>query len=159
MIVNKKTEINCAFIRQTFSNSFDLQIRELEIDGKKAAAVFLDGMCDEMKMTESILKPLTDRENFPVIGSTAAAIRARAFKGAGLKETDDLNKAADALTEGNLILFLENSETAFVFSMQGFPKKAVEAPATEQSEHGSGESFTDSFKDNASLLRKRLRTP
>ena len=155
----KKAAENAQAVKARFGGSFDLAIREFGIGGKPAAAVFLDGMCDEMKITESIIKPLTDEKNFSLFESREQAIRQTAFKGLGLKEIGDAEDAAHTVTEGNFVLFLENGKTAFAFSMQGFPKKAVSEPQAEMNERGSGESFCDSFKDNAALLRRRLKTP
>lgn len=43
--------------------------------------------------------------------------------------------------------------------MQGFPKRSVDDAKTEVQERGSHEGFTESFKDNAALLRRRVRSP
>ena len=146
-------------LQKMFSHSTDLAVRAFEIDGRAAAAVFLDGMCDEMKITECVIKPLTDGRNFTLFGGTAQQIRRSAFKGAGLSEARTLDEAALAVTEGSLALFLEGEKTAFLCSVQGFPKKGIEAPEAEQNERGSGESFADNYKDNITLLRRRLKTP
>ena len=134
-------------------------MRRLKSEGRPAAAVYLDGMCDEKKITECVIKPLTEKTGLPLPGNETEKIALTAFKGLSLRLTGDLNDAAQALTEGNLLLFTERSGSAFVFGMQGFPKKSVESPAAEQNERGSGESFVDNYKDNVALLRRRLRTP
>lgn len=159
MPIQKSAAENAAFIKSAFHNSFDLQIRAFTVAGAPAAAVFLDGMCDEMKIAECVLKPLTNKENFSRFGSAGAAVKARAYKGMGLSEETDLNAVAAALTEGFLALFLENEAAAFLFSMQGFPKKGIDTPEAEQNELGGSERFADSFKDNVTLLRRRLKTP
>ncbi len=150
---------NARALRTLFHGSFDLQIREFTVNGAPAAAAFLDGMCDELRIAECVIKPLTNRENFTLFGDTAEAIRARAFKGMGISEETELTAVAAALTEGNLALFLEDGDCAFIFGMQGFPKKGIDAPETEQNELGGTERFADSFKDNITLLRRRLKTP
>ena len=43
-------------------DSFDLIVRELDAAGTKACTVSFDGLCDEMKITEAILKPLTAKD-------------------------------------------------------------------------------------------------
>ncbi|MCH5198128.1 MAG: spore germination protein [Oscillospiraceae bacterium] len=159
MDIYESTEKNAEKISEMFSNSFDLTLREFSVNGKKAAAVSLDGMVDEMKVTESIIKPLTDKANFNIFNSTFEQIKKTAFKGVSINEENDLEKLAQSVSDGNLILFLEDCDSAFVFSVQGFPKRGIDVPQSEQNERGSSESFTDNFKDNVSLLRRRLRTP
>ena len=155
----KKAEDNACALRKRFADSFDLAFRLLEIGGKPAAAVYLDGMCDEMKITESVIKPLTDEKNFSLFQSREQAIRHTAYKGLSISEIGSLEDAVAAVTGGNLALFLDCGKTAFTFSMQGFPKKNVSEPQAEMNERGSGESFCDNYKDNAALLRRRLKTP
>ena len=159
MKISKDPIRNTAALRERFHNSFDLQIRTLTVNGRAAAAVYLNGMCDEARMAETVINPLTDRSSFPLLCDTARVIRTRVYKGMGLRETDDLTAAAQAVTEGELILFIEKEDTAFLFGMQGFPKKGIEKPEAEQNELGGGERFADGFLDSAALLRKRLKTP
>lgn len=159
MDIFDSTEKNAQKIREMFGDTFDLVIREFSVNGKKAAAVSLDGMVDEMKITESIIKPLTDKANFGKFSLTTEQIKKNVFKGMSIDEENDIKKLAEAISDGNLILFLEDAANAFVFSVQGFPKKSIDAPQSEQNERGSCESFTDNFKDNVTLLRRRLRTP
>jgi len=155
----KKAEKNAETMREIFKNSFDLVIRHMTVNGKNAAAVSLDGMVDEMKITESIIKPLTSDDCFVRRASTAQQIKTTAFKGVSISEESDIKKLGDAVADGNMVLFLDDEKSAFVFSVQGFPKKSVDSPQSEQNERGGSESFTDSFKDNTALLRRRLRTP
>ena len=159
MALQKEAERNAQALQSAFHGSFDLQIRTFTVNGAPAAAAFLDGMCDEMKIAECVMKPLTSRESFSLFGDTAAAVRARGFKGMGMREAAEISAVAAAVTEGNLALFLENAEIAFLFSLQGFPKKGIDTPETEQNELGGSERFADSFKDNVTLLRRRLKTP
>ena len=150
---------NAEQLKEIFHGSFDLQIRELTVNGAPAAAVFLDGMCDEMKIAECVIKPITAKNGFPRFGNTAQTISARAYKGMSLTKETELEAVAAALTEGNLALFLENEKAAFLFGLQGFPKKGIDTPEAEQNELGGSERFADSFKDNITLLRRRLKTP
>ena len=159
MRIYERAADNVRALKELFHGSFDLQIREFAVNGSPAAAAFLDGMCDETRIAECVIKPLTDKENFPLFVSPADAIRRRAFKGMSLAEATDLTAAAAALTEGNLALFLEGGDRAFLFGMQGFPKRGIDAPETEQNEFAGSERFADSFKDNVTLLRRRLKTP
>lgn len=154
-----KTKDNVKEIKRIFGNSFDLVIREFEVDLKNAAAVSFDGMCDENKISETIIKPLTNPGNFTLFGDTGAEIEASVFKGMSIKKERSFDKITEAITGGNLVLFIENVGAAFVFSVQGFPKKSIEESQAEQNERGSAESFTDNFKDNITLLRRRLKTP
>ncbi len=157
--VSRSPDENAEALKSLFGGSFDLQARRFVIRGKRAAAVFLDGMCSEEKLTECLIKPLTDDRNFTLFGSDARAVRQKAYKGLSLREEASLSAAAGAVAGGETALFIEGETTALLLGAQGYPKKAVGEPQAEQNERGSGESFVDNWKDNAALLRRRLQTP
>ncbi len=145
-------------IKNIFSGSFDLVVREIDFDGTKVFVFILDGMCDEIKITESIIKPLTDSENTDK-NAPIEEIRKKIFKGTNIKNLFSPDEAAHNIISGNLVLIIDGQTEALTFPFQGFPKSAINEPQSEQNEKGSQEGFSDNFKDNATLLRRRLRTP
>ena len=145
-------------ITKSFSGSFDLVRREIDFSGIKAYVFILDGMVDEIKITESIIKPITDF-HIPAGKTVTEVIETSLFKGTNIRKITTVNEASRDIISGNLVLIYDGGKTAFSFPFQGFPKSAVNEPQSEQNERGSQEGFSDNFKDNATLLRRRLRTP
>lgn len=149
---------DCQNIKELFGGSFDLVVREIDFAGKTAFVFILDGMCDEIKITESIIKPLTEQEKS--LGEKPfEEIRKTLFKGTNMRETPTPGKAAEDIISGNLVLIVQGEKTGLTFPFQGFPKSAINEPQSEQNERGSQEGFSDNFKDNATLLRRRIRSP
>lgn len=146
-------------VTELFSDSFDLIARDIETDGIKLCAVSLDGMCDELMITETVIKPVTAHGIKLKKHGVFTQISEELYKGVSESVCLSPDEAAEAVTGGNLILLAEGEKRALSFSVQGYPRRAVSEPQTEQNEQGSRESFTDNFKDNAALLRRRLRTP
>ncbi len=149
---------DCETITGIFSDCFDLIVREIEFAGRAAFVFTLDGMCDEIKVTESIIKPLTD--NFKtVLMNPFEEIRKTLFKGTNMRDCPTPEKAAEDIISGNLVLITDGERKALTFPFQGFPKSAVNEPQSEQNERGSQEGFCDNFKDNVTLLRRKIRSP
>ena len=146
-------------VRNIFSGSFDLIVREILFGNLKIFVFILDGMCDEIKITEGIIKPLTERHSDINEDSLNTEIRKRLFKGTNVKSVKTVEEAAQNIILGNLITVAEGEKEALAFSVQGFPRKPPGDPQSEQNERGSQEGFTDNFKDNVTMLRRRLRTP
>lgn len=119
----------------------------------------LDGMCDEIKVIESVIKPITDNPVRTDAASVNEDIKTRIFKGVNIREVKDIDDAAYNIILGNLLFIAEGETTALAFPLQGFSKSAINEPQSEQNERGSQEGFTDNFKDNTTLLRRKLRTP
>lgn len=142
-----------------FGGSADIIMRKIISGGKTAFLFMTDGMCDEIKITEGVVKPVTDMvyENTDIPFNEY--IKTKVFKGVNVKDINTVSDAAQNIIMGNLVFIAEGEKQALAFPVQGFPKKNPGEPQAEQNERGSQESFTDNFKDNITLLRRRLRTP
>lgn len=152
-------EENGSFIEKNLGDSFDLLARKCKIQSSDGVFFLLDGMCDEIKLIQSVIAPLTEKHFFTVPGeSLPAKIKDVFYKGSGIKERHTLEDALTDILSGSAVLFIDGEKTALSFSVQGYVKRGVSEPQTEQNERGSREGFTDNFKDNATLLRRRLRT-
>ena len=150
---------NLRAVKDLLGDSFDLVIRELSVAGLRAYTVSFDGLCDELKITEAVVKPLTDPKLKKPDGRLFDAVTKRLYKGTDVKTLYTAAEAARAALNGALVLLAETEPAALAFSLQGFPKRSVSEPQSEQNEKGGQEAFNDSFKDNTALLRRRLRTP
>lgn len=159
ILLSDRTEDNVREVRRRFADSFDLTVRELTVCGRPAAAATLDGMCSDEKIAETVLKPLTSVFAFDTSDFPEEEIEAKVYKGMGLQKSCVFDELCAALVTGSLVLFLENAAFAYIFGVQGYPKKSVEEPEAEQDERSAAEGFTDTLRDNAALLRRRLQTP
>ena len=146
-------------LTELFNRSSDLVIREILFGQRRIFVFLLDGMCDEIKITEGIIKPLTEKHPHSEEMPFNEAIKKRLFKGTIVRSTASIEDAAYNIILGNLVILAENEKEALAFSVQGFARKPPDEPSSEQNERGSREGFTDNFKDNITLLRRRLRTP
>lgn len=150
---------DAAAVREKFGPSVDIIMREMTCSGRKVFAFMLDGMCDEIKITEGIIKPVTDMVYENTALSFNDFITTVVFKSVNVRTADTVEKAASDIVSGNLLLIAQGETCALSFPVQGFPKRNPGEPQAEQNERGSQEAFTDNFKDNVTLLRRRLRTP
>lgn len=149
-------EENTAAIKTRFGKSFDLLVRPARIGEAAAVFISLDGMCDELKICEAVIKPITE---YGCADGHKPFCAADAYRGTDMKELSSVEEVCTAVIGGNIALLLDGDKRAFSFGAQGFAKKGIDEPQTEQNEKGSQEGFTDNCRDNAALLRRRLRTP
>ncbi len=69
-----------------------------------------------------------------------------------------IEEAADGLLTGETILFVEGFEKAVKIPDDGFPRMGLSEVDSEKVIRGSNEGFSDSVKQNAALIRKRIRS-
>lgn len=151
---------NISAIKELFGKSYDLLIRRIIIDSVPCAIFSIDGMCNEQRISDCILQPVTDTTlRLPSDMNLFEKIEKLLYTGTDIKRLQFIEETAQSIIAGNLILVGEGFNFVLSFGAQGFSKKSISEPQSEQNERGSIEAFTDNFKDNSTLLRRRLKTP
>lgn len=64
-----------------------------------------------------------------------------------------------AIMTGNAVLFVDGQDYAFKIRSTGFPGLGVQEASDEKVLRGSNEGFSESYKTNQALVRKRIRDP
>lgn len=70
-----------------------------------------------------------------------------------------IEEASDGVLTGEAILFVDGFDKAVKIPDDGYPNMGVSEVDSEKVVRGSNEGFTDSVKQNAALIRKRIRSP
>ncbi len=158
--VSTELQKNIEYFKQQLGESFDVKYRYYNKGEHKFAFIMVDGMCDSLLITEQVMKPVlnadfTNEKPERVIYSATDKVSASIDKSV----TNDLDTAITELISGNLVMLCEGSIIAVLFGVQGFIKRSPDEPNTETQERGSREGFVESFKDNISMVRRRMRSP
>lgn len=158
--VSTDLDFNVRYFKSQLGGSFDIKYRNCTVGDKDFVFVMVDGMCDSLLITEQIMNPIINAdfsgvENGKVVYDAADRVSASIDKSI----TNDLDKAIAELISGNLVMFCNGSQFAVLFGVQKFPKRTPIEPNTEMQERGSREGFVESFKDNITMLRRRVRSP
>lgn len=159
--VKPEVSENFKYLKSKLTPSFDVKYRSNEVDGIKFGFVMLDGMCDNELITEQIMIPILNG-NYEGIadGERVLETASNIISGSIDKSIQfELNASIREMLSGNLLMFVEGSSRAVLFGVQKFPKRSIDEPDSETQEKGAKEGFSESFKDNIALLRRRIRTP
>ncbi|MDR2606698.1 MAG: spore germination protein [Oscillospiraceae bacterium] len=135
---------NVRAIKARYPGDSDFIVREFEMyGGRKAAAVYIDGLTNADTISEFILKPLM--LDLPInVGETGTA--------------KTIDEASDAMLSGDTVVFIDGYDTAAYFNSKGFPTRSVTEPESETVVRGSREGFTESIRMNTAMLRRKLKT-
>lgn len=151
---------NFKYLKSKLTPSFDVKYRKSEVNGIKFGFVMLDGMCDNELITEQLMLPILNGDYGTSDGERVLETAADLISASIDKSIQfELNTAVNEMLSGNLLMFVEGAERAVLFGVQKFPKRSISEPDSETQEKGSKEGFSESFKDNVALLRRRIRTP
>ncbi len=151
---------NVEYFKTQFGDAFDVKYRKYIAQGREMCFIMVDGMCDSLLATEQVILPIinadfSSEKGDKLIYSAADKVSASIDKSV----TNDLDEAIREAIYGSIIMLADNSHFAVMFGVQGFPKRAVLEPSTEMQERGSREAFVESFKDNVTMIRRRVRNP
>ena len=98
------------------------------------------------------LRTIEKEEIYDVLSQNALGISDATF-------FSTIEEAADGLLTGETILFVDGFAQAVKIPDNGYPRMSLSEADSEKVIRGSNEGFSDSVKQNAALIRKRVRSP
>lgn len=151
---------NFDFLKSKLDPSFDVKYRKAQICGVNFGFVILDGMVDNELVTEQVMIPILRGNYYDLDGEKVLERASDKISGSIDKSVQtELNASIRELISGNLLMFVDGSSRAVLFGVHGFPKRSITEPDSETQERGSKEGFSESFKDNVALVRRRITSP
>ncbi|CAI6047708.1 spore germination protein [Cohnella sp. JJ-181] len=140
---------NIRRIGDKLGNAADLLVsKHCSRSGVQYAVFCIDGLSDRLIIQEHLLETLigsdTDLAKLPV---------------QEMKTTDDLDETVIAILSGDSAVLSEGSANARIVGTKHWNSRSVEEPQTEALIRGPRDGFTEDFRTNTALIRRRLRDP
>lgn len=163
---SKSLDGNIAVIKERLKDCGDIIYKEFNVGEKqniKLTAVMIDGMVDKPLLDGAVFNALMihAREVPPdppqIAESLYELIRYGALPAMELKEVEDLDAAILAILSGDAILLIDGIEKIIVIGSKMWPARGVSEPATESVIRGPRDGFTETFRFNTALVRRRIR--
>ena len=152
-------EENIAHIEGRFEGCADAVMRRLFVGDERLEiyVVYMDSMYDRDFVDGVLLKNLLfDVSQLPK-SHAGQAIFNKYLATADVKETDQMEDVIDEVLKGNTAILVEGMAKGIIVSSKDLPGRGVSEAETEVSVRGSKESFTESFRVNTVLIRRRIR--
>ncbi|MCL1913664.1 MAG: spore germination protein [Eubacteriaceae bacterium] len=158
---NKETMVN------SFNNSDDFISREITLPFMKpvkAILFYIDGLCDGSAISNNVLRPMlvdsrkiTRDRNIRI--SRMGDLMEGFVPGAEACTTSAFSFAVQSIASGDCALFIDGLDESLIINTKGWEKRSISEPPTETVVRGSREGFTENFRTNTALLRRRLKAP
>lgn len=147
------------YLNKVFEHWGDIVINQLPIDtGSKMTVAYIDDMVDRDMLERCVIKGLMI--DIRLTGCKDISLEEYIKRGiliADYKDAEDLNSSIEEILSGNTLLIFEGREKAIVISSKGFPSRGVNKPETEVAVQGPQDAFSESFRTNTVLIRRRIR--
>ncbi|SMG21437.1 spore germination protein [Paenibacillus aquistagni] len=140
---------NINYVKEALFHTDDLIHQTLSIPGYNSEFLFLYSMCDQKKIRDEILKPISDHRHLDQ-ELKEILIDMRANK------HDDLENVIDLLVKGNAVLFIEGFTECYVIEVRSSHERNVAEPSNEKTVEGSHAGFVESLTINLQLVRKHI---
>ena len=151
--IDKGLEENLDSLRTLLSYSNDLIVHRFRFgpDGSvEAALVFIDGLVDNMILTEAVLWPLrswrTAEAQLPRASALLDAVGREALCAASVEAVQSLEDLSAACLRGNAVLLLDGCAGGLGIEAKGWEKRAVTEPQSETVVRGPREGFTENLR-------------
>ncbi len=152
-----KTDLDT--LRDRFGVSADLVIRPLEIDGKQAAVVSIEGMIDRHIMADAVILPMTriHRELSPE--ELMRYVRDHVLGFTDILQAETFEQLSELMMSGFAGVLIDGVNYSVLGGLQAFMIRGIMEPSAETTMRGSREGFTEAIRINMSMIRRRMKTP
>lgn len=131
----------------------------------KFTVIFTDGLVDKPFINDSILADLMYHAR--EIPPDAPELKDELFKlvrygsipSPELKEIKNIDDAVLAILTGDTVMLIDGTASIIVIGTKGWPSRGISEPSTEAIVRGSREGFTETYRFNSALVRRRIRDP
>lgn len=150
---------NIVYIEKRFEGCADAVMRRLWMDHEKLEiyVIYMDSMYDRDFVDGVLLKSLLfDVSQLPE-HHAGQTIFNKYLATADVKEISRMEDLIDEVLKGNTGILAAGMTKAMIVSSKELPGRGVSEAETEVSVRGSKESFTESFRTNTVLIRRRIR--
>lgn len=168
MRIGKNLDENIKYLENLFEDCGDIVKRKFPIGENKNIwlyIMYIDVMTDRDLIDESVMNSLMIkiRQVSPtqeeLQDSIYNALKYGGITTADFKEVNDMTSCVNEILGGNTLLMIDGFDKALIISTKGFPRRSVSTADTEVVVQGSKEAFTETFRVNTVLIRRRLKDP
>lgn len=159
---------NLKKIKLLLTDCDDIVYKEFNVgkeQNQRFALIFTDGLVDKPFINDSVLADLMYHAR--EIPPDAPALKDELYKlvrygsvpSPELKEVTNLDEAVLAVLIGDTVLLIDGTANIIVVGTKGWPARGVSEPSTEAVIKGPRDGFTETFRFNTALVRRRIRDP
>lgn len=157
--ISRNLSENIAQMEQLFHTCDDIKKKQMNLGKNRDVSCYLTFIEVAVDMGNSALlellkylRGLSREEIYEALLNNALGVSDATY-------FETIEEAGDGLLTGEAILFVDGFDKAVKIPDDGYPNMGVSEADSEKVVRGSNEGFTDSVKQNAALIRKRIRSP
>ncbi|OAS16127.1 hypothetical protein A8708_05920 [Paenibacillus oryzisoli] len=157
-LVSNQLEDNLHELKLIYHNCHDIHIHTFNIgQTTKAFVIYVEGLIDLEILNKDVLTPLINEPeadwNYSVKDLSALVSISN------ITEMVHMDELISHLSCGCVGLFVHGVPTCFALGIAKWEKRAINEPSAESVVRGPREGFTETLLVNASMLRRKIKSP
>lgn len=158
-------ELTAANILKILGTNADFIHRQVFIHNNRnieASVFYIDGMINSQLVSDYVIKPLMQAEEFCCCNSeleTIKVIDEGTVYFAEVKKRTAVNDVLNDVLSGSTAVLFNRQNIAFTFETKGFEKRSVQEPSVENVIKGAKDAFTETIRMNTSTCRRKIKSP
>jgi len=158
--INTDIDVNINYFKDLLGvgESFDVIFREYKVGRKRAASFSINGMTNDVLLTNVFQDMLTLHTEELSINTLQKLFYTRATH-SQVKLLDNINDAVTSLLSGEMLFLVDGETQLIVFDARAYPARMPAESNIEKVTRGSRDSFVETIVFNTALIRRRLRDP
>lgn len=166
LINSKNLEENAGRLKERLKDCDDIVYKEFRVGKEqdmKFLLVYTDGMSSRDLLSDAVLNALMVHAREVPPDATEPGeklynlVRYGGLPASELADKDNLEDAILAILIGDAVLFIDTTEKCIIIGAKGWPMRGVSEPNTESLIRGPRDGFTETFRINTALVRRRIR--
>lgn len=157
MKLSNSAEENIAILRKKLhtDDSFDLVYRTIQVYGKTACLIFVDGLVKD-EITEKIMEFFlsVDNESYMKDAHTFSKNCVPYFE---VDLSDDVDTICTQVLCGVTAFFADGFDKAILIDTRTYPQRETSEPEKDKVLRGSKDGFVETLVFNTALIRRRIR--
>lgn len=150
---------NIAQMEEQFAVCADIKKKQMKLGKNKDVDCYLTYIEVALDTGNSMLGELLLEFNRQTKQELLEALQKNTLGVADATYFETIEEAVDGLLTGETIFFVDGFDKAVKIPDSGYPNMGINEADSEKVIRGSNEGFSDSVKQNAALIRKRIRSP
>ena len=132
----------------------DAQLRFVDCSGTRLCAVYIEGMADDRKISDFILRACVAHVAPPGQNIDAAYLMHKVLEIAQCETEHRVCEILDAVVTGMTAVLIDGCDEAVMLETRGYPARQVNRTTNESVVIGAQEGFVESLRTNMTLMRR-----
>ncbi len=152
---------NVSRFRALLSDSVnaDAQFRFIFCSGARLCVVYIEGMADDKKINDFILRACVRHQAAPGTRIDASYLLGNVLEIAQCEREQRVFRILASLVTGMTAILIDGSEEAILLETRGYPARQVNRTTNESVVIGAQEGFVESLRTNMTLMRRYVPSP